>query len=118
MLELLQILKSQAFDDEETRRANQIDSERKQIKQYVQVLASENGSELSNLRNNLETVFVNSFSDTGTETIKITEIAGFVVDLVPKKDQQFVMSVLVEMDNSASEISRYQMNELINALEK
>jgi len=84
----------------------------------VQSLAAQNRSELPNLLKNLQVVFVNAFSDTATETIKIPEIAGYVVDLVPEKDQQAVMSALVEMDSSTSEISRYQLDEIIDALEE
>lgn len=84
----------------------------------MQNLAAQNRSELPNLLKNLQVVFVNAFSDTATETIKIPEIAGYVVDLVPEKDQQAVMSALVEMDSSTSEISRYQLDEIIDALEE
>ena len=66
--------------------ANKISSERKLIKQFVQTLASQNRDELSSLLRNLQTVFVNAFTDTATESIKIPEIAGYVVDLVPEKD--------------------------------
>ena len=116
LFDLLDMLKVQSYGDSDDEDANAEDSQSAGKINHKNVNFGGN-IEQGILLNHLESIFQNAFKETSTEMVTLYDIAQFVIDFIPQKDQAEVLLVLDNLNPESDQVKRNEMVELIEELQ-